>query len=173
MKNFKSIATGLYLGCAIFGLTTGAANAGTIIGGSTLLTTGYVTQLENWLGEGPLALTNIFTKGITGSNSTDWHNAVNNQGRTFSVFEIVDNNQATLVIGGYNPQSWNSSGGYNFTPNDADRTAFIFNLTTGVVQRQCLSAGPINCGYDFADYGRYQTYNYTAYGPTFGGGHDI
>lgn len=156
---------------AVLAFTT-SANAGTIIGGSGILTTGYVNQLETWLGEGPLALTNIFTKGITGNSSTDWHSAVDNRGRTFSVFEATVNG-TSHILGGYNPQSWNSTNAFSYTSADADRTAFIFNLTDSVIQRQCVSTGPATCGLDNFDIGNEQSYNWDAYGPTFGGGHDF
>ncbi len=141
------------------------AEAGTIVGGSTLLGAGDVTQLETWLGEGPLTLTNIFTKTVGGGQtSTDFHAAADGQGRTFSVIEVLatQGNDAQ-IIGGYNPQSW-STAGWNLTPNDVDRTAFIFNLTSLVQMNQRLSATP---------YGDYQTYNGVTFGPTFGNGHDI
>lgn len=157
-------------------LCQGPANAGAIVGGSSLLSGGDVTQLETWLGEGPLTLTNIFTKGIDGTNSIDWHNSVDGMGRTFSIIRIVDNLGVEATIGGYNPQSWNSSGGYNRTDNDADRTAFIFNLSTGIVQYQCKKADAITCGDDndsFNGNGRWQTFNDVNSGPTFGNGHDI
>jgi|OM-RGC.v1.009417252 hypothetical protein len=176
MRTFKSVVAGA-AAIILFGLH-GAASAGTIIGGSSMLNAGHVTQLESWLGEGPLALTNIFTKGVTGSNATDWHNSVDGLGRTFSILEITafdpqQGQNVTQIIGGYNPQSWHSSGGYNVTTNDVDRTAFIFNLTAGVLQRQCLSTDPLACGTDAADTGRFQTHNSATNGPTFGGGFDL
>ena len=61
-----------------------------------------------------------------------------------------------------NPLSWNSQGDYNYTSNVSDRTAFIFNLTDLVKSAQRSDSQ-----------GRYQTVDYIAYGPTFGGGHDI
>ena len=172
MKHMKSIAAG------IAAMTTLALNssvqAGTIIGGSSLLTAGYVTQLESWLGEGPLALTNIFTKDVDGTTSADWHNAVDQRGRTISIFEIVTGLPGTQVIGGYNPQSWDASlGTYRVTTADADRTAFIFNLTTGVMQQQCKSTDAFTCGFDDAKLGNRQTYNHINYGPTFGNGNDL
>jgi hypothetical protein len=44
----------------------------------------------------------------------------------------------------------------------ADRTAFIFNLTTGD-RRDQIGNGA----------GEFQTWNFVSYGPTFGGGYDI
>lgn len=156
------------------------ANAGTIVGGSSMLGAPELAQLETWLGQGPLTLTNIFTKGVDGNTSFDWHAAVDGQGATFSVLQIVMNisetEQVTHTIGGYNPQSWFSTGGYSVTAADADRTAFIFNLTTGVVQYQCKSTDPSICGSDIDpsnSFGQNQTFNLGSYGPTFGNGHDL
>ena len=142
-----------------------------------------VNQLEAWLGEGPLTLTNLFTKDAsdpTKNDSRDWHAAVDGAGRTFSLWEVVTSNGAggvdNFIFGGYNPQSWSSAGSYNFTTPDAERTAFIFNLTTGTRLDQCKSTDNITCGYDFDSsnfVGRHQTYNNPNYGPTFGGGLDL
>lgn len=172
MKHLKSIAAGI---AAMGTLALSAsAHAGKIIGGSSLLTAAHVTQLESWLGEGPLALTNIFTKGLDGTTSADWHASVDQRGRTISIFEIVTGLPGTKILGGYNPQSWDASlGNYRVTAADADRTAFIFNLTTGVMQRQCESNAAFACGFDNAKLGNRQTYNHIDYGPTFGNGHDI
>ena len=85
----------------------------------------------------------------------------------FTVIEVLatQGNQER-IIGGYNPQSWNSIGDYTTTPNDADRTAFLFNLTTTTQQKQKLGTGDSNAGLN-------QTYGRIDYGPTFGGGHDL
>jgi len=57
------------------------------------------------------------------------------------------------LIGGYNPQSWDSSNGAHYTADPRDWTAFIFNLSDDVLWRQ---SGPV------------QTYNRYFDGPTFG-----
>lgn len=139
-----------------------------IIGGSALLTPGSASQLETWLGEGPLTLTNIFTK-TTGSTAADFHAAADGQGRTFSIMEVtglLDMGSVpvpgTFIIGGYNPQSWSSIGDYNYSP-PSPTDAFLFNLTSGSLLPQRTDGS----------YGVYQTYNWGPYGPTFGGGHDL
>lgn len=144
----------------------------TINGGIGLLTPAGGQQLETWLGEGALALTSIFSHQIgDGKTSHDFHAAADGQGRTFTILEVVSVfvNDAwqpvNEVIGGYNPQSWKSSGDYNLTPNDAERTATLFNLTDMVRRPQ----DPVSI--DAA--GQYQTYNHANLGPTFGGGFDI
>jgi hypothetical protein len=87
-----------------------AAEATPVIGGSGFLTDAYASQLEGWLGEGPIQLTNIFTKKA-GDRAQAFHAAADGQGRTFTVIEVFygAGNSQHSVIGGYNPQSWSSS----------------------------------------------------------------
>ena len=155
-----------------------AAQAATIIGSSSLLTPSYLTQLEDWVindptlaYDGSLVLTNVFTKGVTGATAQQFHGAVDGKGPTIFVARALQLNSnglgsfipgATMLIGGYNPQSWSTSGAYNVTSGGADRTAFIFNLTTGERRDQTAAAN-----------GEYQTLNTASYGPTFGTGHDV
>ncbi len=137
-------------------------HAATVVGGSALLDSTYANQLETWLGEGPLTLTNIFTR--SGNTSFDFHAAADGKGRTFVVMRATESNGPSAIIGGYNPQSWSSIGDYNYTYDDADRTAFIFNLTNSEIRRQIK--GPE----DVTGLGVYQTYNDANYWPSFGSG---
>ncbi len=145
-------------------LTGNGTPPSAIIGGSDLLTGPDVTTLAGWLGEGSISLTKVFAAAQgDGKTAANFHTAVNGIGRTFTVIELpIQNGQTRKVIGAYNPQSWSSIGNYNYT-SDAQRTAFLFNLTTGALQRQRLGDSV----------GQFQTYNGSNYGPTFGGGHDI
>lgn len=145
-----------------------ASPAGIIVGGSTLLTPTYVSGLETWLGEGPLELTNIYTKA-PGDTRLDFHAAVDGMGPTFVVMQATEDygNGTSAIIGGYDPQSWDSTSSYHLTFADASRTAFVFNLTTPALYPQVTSGG--YCG----SCGQYQTYNASYYGPVFGGGSDI
>jgi hypothetical protein len=141
------------------------AQAALIVGGSSLLTPEYASDLEGWLGEGPLVLTKIFAKA-SGYNAEDFHIRVDGQGRTFSLIEAFDQASGTrAIIGGYNPQSWNAYAGFHITIPNSERTAFLFNLSAGTVHRQLLD-GQGHHGNE----GIYQTYNYNSFGPTFGGG---
>lgn len=142
--------------------------AGLIVGGSELVTSTYLTQLETWLGAGELTLTRIFAKE-DGDTSADFHAAVDDQGATIAVIEVVHSTNSATIIGGYNPQSWNGAfNGYRMTVPDSERTAFVFNLTHSFIFRQRLSTDAV-CG----TCGEFQTYDSYAAGPSFGMGMDI
>ncbi|HEY8995448.1 MAG TPA: PEP_CTERM-anchored TLD domain-containing protein [Lacunisphaera sp.] len=137
-----------------------------------LLTSAYETQLEAWLGQGDLVFTNVFTKQA-GDDAYDFHAAADGKGATFTLMSISGPgwwgtfDLPNQIIGGYNPQSWSSVGNWNLSPSDGERTAFLYNLTSGIIQKQNLT------GQGFIDSGLYQTYGVGFYGPTFGGGHDL
>ncbi len=136
-----------------------------------LLTSASEAQLEAWLGGGDRVFTNIYTKA-SGHTAADFHAAADGKGPTISLMQIVivegsaSDPDVGQIIGGYNPQSWASSHLWHFTPNDTDRTAFIFNLSTGVKLDQRLGSAGGN------HYGQYQTYNHANWGPVFGIGRD-
>jgi hypothetical protein len=153
------------LGCWLSGLAVAAA---------ALITPAHEATLEGWLGQGDLTFTQVYALQA-GHTPEDFHTAVDGKGATFVLM------MATLwgstpapppvLIGGYNPQSWATAGtpggnGYNLTPDPADRTAFIFNLSTSVIQRQRLSQSPNVSG-------DHQTLNLPTWGPAFGAGRDL
>lgn len=132
---------------------------------ASLLTGANQAQMAGWLGEGPLALNLLFEKA-PGRSAADFHAAADGKGRTFTLMQAFDATGHGWLVGGYNPQSWSSIGGFNMTPNEADRTAFLFNLDTGVKFTQLPQlAGD--------DYGAMQTVNDAAFGPAFGAGFDL
>lgn len=138
----------------------GSAQAAVVVGGSSLLTAGYANQLEAWLGEGAITLTNVYTKQA-GDTSANFHAAADNQGRTFAVMYATEGNTGnSAIIGGYNNLSWSPANvGYSMDYNLGDGdNAFVFNLSAGFMRTQT---------------NQYVTFNWSSYGPTFGGGHDI
>jgi len=143
---------------ALMGVGT-PANAGLLIPSDE-------QRLTAWLGEGPISLSALYAKQA-GDNAADFHAAVNGKGKTIFVAEVTTQEGASFLVGGYNPRSWNSSGGYTITSANADRKAFLFNLTTGTLHRQMLR------GVGMEQIGAYQTLNDGALGPTFGSGHDF
>lgn len=163
-------------------LTLGAGNAhaGIITGGSALLDKAKVEQMGGWLGQ-DVDLTKIYAKSA-GNTSYDFHKAVDGKGASLVVMQVTSQSTgATSLIGAYNPQSWNSTSGYNTSNDSASRSAFLFNLDTNAVFRQrtdVTTYGYYDYWYDYyysytQDNGLYQTYNYAGYGPTFGNGHDL
>jgi len=144
----------------------GSATAGDSIGGSNLLDAGRQAQLERWLGAGEFNLNNVYTRE-TGDTSVDFHAAANGKGATFTLLEVSNSVGESFLVGGYNPQSWDSSGGWHTTERDWQRTAFLFNFTEPAVYRQLLSS------YVLPSQGQFQTFNSAGVGPMFGVGPDL
>jgi hypothetical protein len=141
-------------------LSTFGANA-QVIGNSALMTQAFEQQLESYIGTGYLDFTNIFTKDSTNAaynDSYDWHRDVESKGATVSLMEIISNvDQSRVVVAGYNPFSWNTSGAYIYSTST---TAFLVNLThSNLFQKHTIDNAV--------------TYNAAYYGPTFGYGHDF
>lgn len=149
--------------CLFALLATGAAAAHA---GTVSLSPAQEGQLAAWLGEGPVKFTSIYTKA-SGDTSLNFHQAADGKGRTIAVMEATNELGQTWLVGGYNPQSWSSSDGFHMTPDDAQRTGFVFNLTTSAIHRQILKS------YSLDTIGSYQTYNAANFGPTFGLGNDL
>lgn len=162
----KSVVSKALCAIAIFaaGLMP-VAQAGTISGGSALLSPAQHGQLESWLGHGSVNLNNVFTLQ-PGMDSADFHAAADNLGATFSLM-LVGNGTDQWLVGGYNPQSWDSLEHWHQTPDDEDRVAFIFNLTNGSVFHQ------VPATYILPSQGEKQTWNSVLLGPAFGEGGDL
>jgi hypothetical protein len=97
-------------------------------------------QLQTWLGQGEVTLTGIFSS-LPSSTSFEFHAAADGKGATFTVMNVTENG-VTKIIGGYNPQSWNSSSGYTIQNDSEERAAFIFNLTDSLKYNQRLDGTP-------------------------------
>jgi hypothetical protein len=161
----KTIIAAGSLALALAGVG-GTATAGDIIGGSSLLDAGKQAQLERWLGAGEFNLNNVYTREA-GDSATDFHAAADGKGATFTLLEVSNSSGASYLIGGYNPQSWESQGGWHETERDFQRTAFLFNFTDPAVYRQVLST------FELPSQGQFQTFNSLGVGPMFGVGPDL
>ena len=153
------------ISASILALSLAAPAAQAQDGGSLLDITLY-GQLERWLGAGPLDLRNIYTR-MPGHNSRDFHSAVDGGGMTFTLMQVSNDLGNSWIVGGYNPQSWSSTDGWHNTPQDWQRTAFIFNYTDAQLWRQV----PTN--HILPSRGERQTFNDPNHGPTFGAGPDL
>lgn len=132
--------------------------ADSVVVNGALLSQASANQLATWLGQGDRTFVNVFSRTQGSGGSTAFHAAVDGIGPTFILMQT-----SLGLVGGYNPGSWNSSGTYTENPTNAGRTAFIFNLNSGTRLSQRLGVNE----------GRYQTFNFSGYGPAFGGGHDL
>jgi hypothetical protein len=153
-------------GGMLLALAGGAARAGDIIGGSSLLDDSRHAQLERWLGQGEFNLNNVYTLR-PGDTSVNFHQGADGKGATFTLLEVTNTAGQSFLVGGYNPQSWSSTDGWHETPRDFQRTAFLFNFDTPAVYRQVLS------GFELPSQGQRQTYNDILFGPVFGTGPDL
>ena len=134
-----------------------------------ILTSEYESQVECWLGTGDQTFKLIYEKKA-GDTSETFHSKVDGKGATIVLMNVYDSAMNFLAtVGGYNPRSWQSFGSYNASEEDADRTAFIFNLTTSTRMMQRLKGD----GEKGDEWGNAQTYNSDLHGPTFGAGHDM
>lgn len=123
-------------------------------------------QLERWLGAGPVHLDTLYTRQA-GDDSLDFHAAVDGRGSSFTLMRVSDSEGDSWIVGGYNPQSWSSGGGWNVTERDWQRTGFLFNYTDPAVYRQ------VPTSYILPSQGARQTFNRADHGPTFGAGPDL
>lgn len=108
----------------------GSTLAAVIVGGSELLSAAEVEPLETKLRQGPTRSAKVYAEE-TGDDSLDFYAAA-----ILGPRKHLD--YSRLVIGGYNPQTWNTSGGPFVAPFDPDRTAFPFDLRSGEFPRQKL-----------------------------------
>lgn len=140
---------------------------------ANLLSLANESQLETWLGQGDLSFTNIFTKVAgDGQQANAFHGAADGQGATFTLLEISGGNPThpTMIIGGYNQSSWNSTTGFTMRLTESERLSFLFNLTSGVKQHQNLNGEGWSGFYSSGDY---ETLNQASYGTVWGGGYDL
>jgi len=141
------------------------SQAATIIGGSQIFTPASASQVESWLDtapgltySGPLTFTNIYDSTQT---RIEMHEFIDGKGPTIVLYQVRlfdPDVPAPIIVGGFNPQSWDGFSGKRLTPALNDRTAFIFNLDNNNIfyQERASIAGEV------------QTVNDLNSGPTFG-----
>ncbi|MES2149177.1 MAG: PEP_CTERM-anchored TLD domain-containing protein [Pseudomonadota bacterium] len=142
------------------------AAAGVIRGGSALLDPSGHAQIERWMGAGQFDLDALYALKA-GDTSVNFHQASDGKGPTIVLLNVSNAAGRSWIVGGFDPQSWSSIDGWHETPTDAERTAFLFNLSDSLIFRQ------VSASYTLPSQGLRQTYNDIDYGPTFGAGHDL
>ena len=91
-----------------------------------------------------------------GDGSNTFHDKCNNQGPTI----FLCKNEKGNIFGGYSSISWTSDNGWHSSYDN-----FLCTLTN--IHGTAPTKFPITQNYEYA------IYDYSSYGPTFGGNHDI
>lgn len=130
----------------------------TFIGG-TLLKPEWESKLNSWF---KVNNTNdwkvIYQATKDGFSSSSFHLKCNNQGPTMVVIKSNNGN----IFGAYVPDSWISKNGYVYN----NKTCLFSLVNSDKKLVKIPNTGP-SAGTT------YSYYDYSSYGPTFGGGHDL
>ena len=118
------------------------------------------TVLHDWLqeDESHWELHLLYRSSRDGRNDSTFHDKCDGRGCTLTLIETTDGN----VIGGYSNTSWRRTGG----AYDSATKAFLFALSGSGISFPCKMKlkNPNDT---------YAIFNYSPYGPAFGGGHDL
>ena len=112
-----------------------------------------LNKIYEWTGGKEMEL--LYRGTRDGMSGNAFHNKCNNKGPTISLFK----NEKGYIFGGYSSINWTSYGNYKSAPD-----SFIFTLTN------MYNISPTKFPNSNTSY---TIYDYSPYGPTFGGGHDI
>ena len=111
----------------------------------------FLQKIFEWTGGKNMEL--LYRGTRDGMSAQEFHNRCNNKGPTISLFK----NERGYLFGGYASIDWVSCGNYRSAPD-----SFIFTMTNK------YNIAPTK----FTSNTNYSIYDYSSYGPTFGG-HDI
>jgi UDP-3-O-[3-hydroxymyristoyl] glucosamine N-acyltransferase len=118
--------------------------------GGTLVSPSEQTQLNQWVGDPDANWELCYKRSVDGVSSAAFHSGCDSYAGTVTVVQ-----SGSLKIGGYTPMAWSGTG-YN---TEGTHSSFLFSLTN-------------NHRHDYLQY-TYDIYRNPAYGPTWGGGHDL
>jgi len=96
----------------------------------------------------------VYKGSKDGMTATAFHEKANNKGPTITIIK----SKQDRIFGAFMPESWTSRNGYINTTK-----SWLFSLTS---KAKYVMNDPNT-------YAQYGGYDYSSYGPTFGGGHDI
>eukprot|EP01080_Neovahlkampfia_damariscottae_P009231 gene9231-1317_t len=126
---------------------------------STLLSNKHMTQLSKMIeSKSSKDWVRCYCGSKDGFSSSNFHQKVNNQGENVVVIKSSNG----YIFGAYVPQSWSSAGRYVFNTK-----TFLFSLENALKKPIKLP----NNGPHLSN--QYSFYDYSSYGPCFGGGHDL
>lgn len=120
--------------------------------GGTLLNSTEMDQINGWVGDPNANWTLCYKKSVDGNSTAAFHSGCDNISGTVTVIQEAGGKK----FGGYTPLLWNHFGNYR---TESPRRSFLFSLTNNFKHL------PYRYNYDI--------YAHSAYGPTFGGGHDL
>ncbi len=123
--------------------------------GDTLLTTGQQLILNEFYGECDQHWQMIYKATRDGFDATSFHRLCNNQGPTLTLIQSTGG----YLFGGYASKSWISTPGYVDAPG-----SFLYLLTN--------ANGNQPTKFPYNNNGK-ALYNFSSYGPIFGGGCDL
>ena len=111
----------------------------------------YIQFINSKLSTSYTSETLLYRASRDGFSNSTFHTKCDNKGATITIVTLTNGTK----LGGFTTISWDSSSGYSY-----GGSAFLNNFTTN--RYLSYQAG----GYT-------NTYRYSTYGPTFGGGHDM
>jgi len=123
---------------------------------SSIIKSADFTMIKKWLDKewSNRKFKPLFRGSKDGHNASAFHKACDNKGPTVTVIR----SKAGKIFGGFVDLPWKSSGNYLNT-----KKSWIFSCT----EKKKYEMNDPNT------YAQYGGYDYSSYGPTFGGGHDI
>jgi len=130
-----------------------------IFHGTKLLKPEEMTKLNGWIKSTANLDWKLCYRGTSdGFLSSDFHKCVDGKGENV----VLVQDTSGYLFGGYVPISWCSAQKYVY-----DTRTFLFSLTNPS-NKPCVMP---NTGPHISS--QYSIYDYSSYGPTFGGGHDL
>lgn len=128
---------------------------GCILKGSTIISSSQAKILEKWFDKKPKSFELIYKGTRDGFQASKFHSKCDKKGSTLTIIQSHKNN----IFGGFNPKNWEQNSQYTY-----DQGTWLFTLQNlDKVSPTKLKSYSSHNG----------CYNYSTYGPCFGGGFDL
>jgi len=119
--------------------------------GSNILTTAQEAQLNSWYGNSNAEWELCYQMSRDGTSASTFHNRCNSKGETMTVIKATNGRK----FGGYSNLSWTNGSYYQGTSS-----SWLYSLDK-------------KTKHTYYRYSQYGIYQWSRYGPTWGGGHDL